>query len=172
MWTVQLSYGAGRLPPSQRQELADMLGAIATYDADRRRLTLTVEVVDATTVRQAADTAVRRCAEAVATVAAGAMSTRPTQLRVLPTQDHIAEVDHPGPVEQMGVTEIAALLGVSRQRVNQLITGEAFPAPVSRLAAGPVFTTASIRAFKQRWERQPGRPWHKTKTIAPLNPKD
>jgi hypothetical protein len=47
----------------------------------------------------------------------------------------------------MGTSEIAELLGVSRQRAAQLAASEGFPAPVVKLAAGPV------------WERQAVENW-------------
>jgi hypothetical protein len=42
----------------------------------------------------------------------------------------------------VGVVKVAAMLGVSRQRVSQLADTKDFPAPAAVLAAGPV------------WERQ------------------
>ena len=53
----------------------------------------------------------------------------------------------------MGTTEIAKLLGVSRQRVGQLAQSESFPEPVARLAAGPIWESADI----ERWAREAGR---------------
>ena len=53
----------------------------------------------------------------------------------------------------MGVAEVSALLGVSRQRVTQLAKVEGFPAPASRLASGPVWESADI----DRWARKTGR---------------
>jgi len=161
VWTAQLSYDAPGLDAARRQEITAALGATELrYDEERGWLTVTVEV-DAATLRQAADAALRAASQAVGSAAAGVMSSRPRQIRVLPADDFAGEIAHPAPVELMGVSEIAELLGVSRQRVNQLIAGEDFPRPVSRLAAGPVFTTASIEAFQKRWTRKSGRPWHK-----------
>src|SRR5215207_5014425 len=53
----------------------------------------------------------------------------------------------------MGSSEIATLLGVSRQRVHQLAQREDFPVPVARLAAGPIWESADI----ERWARESGR---------------
>lgn len=53
----------------------------------------------------------------------------------------------------MGTAEVAKLLGVSRQRVNQLSHRDDFPEPVARLAAGPVWQNADI----ERWAREVGR---------------
>jgi hypothetical protein len=69
-----------------------------------------------------------------------------------------AELAEPPFPEVVGVAEAAKLLGVSKQRVLQLTERDDFPAPMVRLAAGPVWLAASIRAFDQRWSRKPGRP--------------
>jgi predicted DNA-binding transcriptional regulator AlpA len=56
-------------------------------------------------------------------------------------------------IQLMGTAEVAKLLGVSRQRVNQLSHRDDFPEPVARLAAGPVWQTVDI----ERWARASGR---------------
>jgi hypothetical protein len=62
------------------------------------------------------------------------------------------------PHELVGVSEVAELLGVSRQRVAQLREREDFPAPIAELAAGPVWTRTSLTRFVEAWPRRPGRP--------------
>ena len=70
-----------------------------------------------------------------------------------------AENDAPAHPALVGVTEVAGLLGVSRQRVTQLDRDlDDFPRPLARLAAGPVWVAAEVRAFEHRWARRPGRP--------------
>ena len=46
-----------------------------------------------------------------------------------------------------GVAEVAALAGVSRQRATQITRHPDFPGPVDRLAMGPVWLEADVRAF-------------------------
>ena len=53
----------------------------------------------------------------------------------------------------MGLTEIAQLLGVSRQRVHQLSKADGFPEPTAVLAAGPVWETVAV----EKWAREAGR---------------
>lgn len=53
----------------------------------------------------------------------------------------------------MGTTEVAQLLGISRQRVHQIATADGFPEPVARLAAGPVWESADV----EDWAREQGR---------------
>ncbi len=44
----------------------------------------------------------------------------------------------------VGLTEIAAMLGVSRQRVHQLAQGADFPRPIADLASGRVWETVAV----------------------------
>jgi len=53
----------------------------------------------------------------------------------------------------MGLTEVARLLGVSRQRAHQLAQAEGFPAPTVQLASGPVWETKDV----EEWARMTGR---------------
>lgn len=62
------------------------------------------------------------------------------------------------PEQYAGVSEIAATLGVSRQRISELRTRDDFPAPIAELAAGPMWTMSSLRRFIDAWDRKPGRP--------------
>ena len=47
----------------------------------------------------------------------------------------------------LGVAEIAAMLGVTRQRVNQLVRSEGFPAPEAELSAGRIWRRDAV----ERW---------------------
>lgn len=51
--------------------------------------------------------------------------------------------------ELMGSAEIASLLGVSRQRVQQLVNTPGFPAPVATLAMGKVWPGQAVRKWAQ-----------------------
>lgn len=53
----------------------------------------------------------------------------------------------------MGVAEVAELLGVSRQRVHQLVAQTGFPEPVAHLAAGLIWERDEV----ERWARETGR---------------
>ena len=46
-----------------------------------------------------------------------------------------------------GLTEIAELLGVSRQRASQLSSSKGFPKPLGRIAAGPVWKRAAVEKW-------------------------
>lgn len=61
-------------------------------------------------------------------------------------------------VEQLvGAAEIAALLGVSRQRVTQLTGRQDFPAPVQTLAMGKVWLLDDVREWADERDRRLGR---------------
>lgn len=60
----------------------------------------------------------------------------------------------------VGLTEIATMLGVSRQRVGQLVRDyDDFPSPVAELASGRIWETAAVEAWAIAHPvRPPGRP--------------
>jgi hypothetical protein len=61
------------------------------------------------------------------------------------------------PEEHVGLSEIAGLLGVSKQRVFELRERPDFPRPLAELAAGPVWKRSSLNHFIAGWDRTPGR---------------
>ena len=64
---------------------------------------------------------------------------------------------HDGPVPLVGAHEIRGMLGVSRQRVQQLATRSDFPRPVAELAQGKVWVRADIEAWISVYRAGPGR---------------
>lgn len=50
-------------------------------------------------------------------------------------------------MELVGIAEIAAILGVSKQRADQLARTPAFPKPVSELASGRIWRKRDV----ERW---------------------
>lgn len=62
-----------------------------------------------------------------------------------------------GHLDVLGTAEVAALLGVSKQRVKQMTDLRILPTP-QNLAAGPIWDGWSMREFVNCWERIPGRP--------------
>lgn len=53
----------------------------------------------------------------------------------------------------VGAAEIANMLGVSRQRVNQIVREKGFPDPVAELTAGRIWLLEDVQA----WARKAGR---------------
>lgn len=58
----------------------------------------------------------------------------------------------------VGVSELAEMLGVSRQRASELARSPGFPAPFTMLAAGPVWIEPNVSDYIKTWVRKPGRP--------------
>lgn len=49
-----------------------------------------------------------------------------------------------------GITEVAEILGVSKQRAHQITSSADFPKPADRLAAGPVWRREVVEQWKER----------------------
>lgn len=81
-----------------------------------------------------------------------------TGIRVLTAEQRDIEIAHPDPVNLVGVTEIADLLGVTRQRASAVTELPDFPHPIGTARGGRYWTTESVDRFAERWQRQPGRP--------------
>lgn len=64
------------------------------------------------------------------------------------------------PGTPVGLSEVAEIIRVSRQRALQLVRDYAdFPAPLAELAAGRVWDRAAVEAWASAHpERRPGRP--------------
>jgi hypothetical protein len=59
-------------------------------------------------------------------------------------------------VDLVGVAEIAAMLGLTRQRVNAIVqTHSDFPKPVAELSAGRIWFRKDIEAWARRTGRRP-----------------
>ncbi len=64
------------------------------------------------------------------------------------------------PVGLVGLSEVARIIGVSRQRALQLVRDYSdFPAPLASLAAGRVWDGTAVETWTRAHpERRPGRP--------------
>ncbi len=61
------------------------------------------------------------------------------------------------PEDLVGVAEVAELLGVSRQRVNQLVRESSdFPDPIAVIAAGRIWERATIEEWATAHPRRRG----------------
>ncbi len=59
-------------------------------------------------------------------------------------------------MDVVGAPEVAKMLGVSRQRVYQLIDSyEDFPAPLATLAVGRIWSRAAIEEWNRRHDDRP-----------------
>lgn len=86
------------------------------------------------------------------------VASSPVSFFSIETDEHLErEVSEPlDPL--LGVTEVAEILGVSKQRVGQLRERGDFPSPIAELAAGPVWARSMLLRFIDKWPRKAGRP--------------
>ena len=66
-----------------------------------------------------------------------------------------AELARPGPI-LVGVSEIAGLLGTTRNRAWQVTRKADFPRPLADLAGGPVWALPMVARFLEEWPRRRG----------------
>jgi hypothetical protein len=154
-WSVELE--APRGADTDRFDLADEIidalaghGPAVSFTADRVSVRFDVEA------RSPFD------AFALARdIARDKLKLDPVRATVESVEDVERYVETSNAPELVGVAEAATMLGVSRQRVSELAEQPAFPAPLARLKAGPVWTAASMIRFTETWDRRPGRPRQK-----------
>ncbi|MGH2359236.1 MAG: hypothetical protein ACRDGM_01670 [bacterium] len=67
------------------------------------------------------------------------------------------KIEQQNQITLVGIRELAELLGLTRQRASQIAAMRDFPAPLAKLAAGPVWNKANLTWFLEDWARQPRR---------------
>ena len=72
------------------------------------------------------------------------LQARPYAVLLPRRKDYLREVD------LMSTVEIAELLGVTRQRVDQLSRTDQFPEPAAELAVGRVWAKADVVAWAEK----------------------
>lgn len=153
-WTVHLDL-SGVLTDSDLDELLDALAAYApaaTAVVDGR-LGITMSIDTPEDPIHAA----MKALDAVTDAGAGFMITL-EGLEVWSYEEHDRRLAEPAYPELVGITEIANMLGVTRQRASALQTRPGFPQPLQVLASGPVWPRTWISRFAETWERKGGRP--------------
>ena len=66
----------------------------------------------------------------------------------------VMSLDELKPENLLGTSEVAVVLGVSKQRIHALRKNKKFPQPIATLAATPIWDKRDITAFLAEW-----RPW-------------
>ncbi len=79
-------------------------------------------------------------------------------VEVLTEEEFCRRLEMPVVPQLVGITEIAELADVSRQRASALQKRPGFPAPVASLRAGPVWALGQVTRFIDEWPRRNGRP--------------
>ncbi len=148
-WTVE-TFGTATL---LKAGVVEALEPDVVFDERTGRVSAVFEV-KAATLRQATDAALRH--------ARTLLPVKPAELVVRTSEQHVAVTEHPGPMDLVSLGDAAEILGVSPTRVVQLWeTLSDFPDCVARPRSGPIWTRASIEAFKVRRDgnrRRSGRP--------------
>ena len=162
-WSVAIGVAAGK---GQRRvpKLAERSGVLLDALADRGGVTTAGQDgrrygarfwVGASGPVEAAEQALTVFRQAAADVGLPAWDV--VEVEVLAEAELERQNALPSLPELVGVTEVAELLEVTRQRASTLARSASFPAPVVTLRSGPVWTRGSVDRFVQSWRRQPGR---------------
>ncbi len=159
-WSVDLvAVGAGPLADADGA-LVDLAEALEEHSAavtsgpsrDGARLS-----VQASGAAKAVEAATRLFLAATKT--AGLPGWPVVRVEAMTEAELEAELAAPTYPKLMGVAEVAAALGTSRQRVSALARQRrGLPPPLAELASGPVWSAATLTRFLEEWERRPGRP--------------
>jgi hypothetical protein len=158
---VRADAGADRLTPQQIDIINARLSGypLVHHDTASGQLSLRFQV-DAASIRAAAEAAFDVAYDALH----GAYRTAPplTGMRVMSEAELAAELGPPGDI--VGYTEIGEILGVSRQRAQQIATTHVtFPRPVAAPLAGTFYSRSAVLVFKSSWPRKrTGRPVRKS----------
>ncbi|MDQ1438680.1 MAG: hypothetical protein QOK43_2309 [Acidimicrobiaceae bacterium] len=163
-WSVDIDLG---IDTSQRKERVaeaaeDLLDLLADTDADAAAVVsvggssvgvrLSVRSKSAAAAVKAAVTRVERAAAEAGLHHSGARRVEAATAEWLD-----AALAEPSMPVLVGTSEVAALLGVTRQRVSELARAGHFPSPLAILASGPVWMETAIARFVESWDRAPGR---------------
>lgn len=130
-------------------EAVAAIGGPAAGNVGERRLETTLTVSASNPPEAAA-----RAIEIVTAEAPGKVIA----IEVMTTEEQDRRLAEPAFPELVGVSEVAELLEISRQRLAVLRQRPEFPRPVAELAAGPIWRRGDLSTFAMGWQRRPGRP--------------
>lgn len=165
-WSIRMEVAEAGAAPPDTDALFDLLEFLEPFDASvtgtpedpddgkaRYGVRMAVDAADPT---EATDRAMR---EFLAGVEKFELPKWPFTFMSIVAEDELeAEVSRPNFPDLLGVSELAGLLGVTRQRASALAKGPTFPKPVATLHSGPVWTKPSVGRFVESWPRKAGRP--------------
>ncbi|WP_372412564.1 hypothetical protein [Streptomyces luteireticuli] len=154
-WSVYLEFDARDVPDEVHDRLLEDLAGLhvapTTAPNGNFAVLLTLDAANC----DEAFAAARSAAQASLTEAFGPCGL--VGFEVLTEAEFIERESVP---ELVGRQEIAEMLGVSPQRVTQIMETPLFQKyakPVAALRTGAVFRAKDIRAFLRNWDRRPGK---------------
>jgi hypothetical protein len=138
----------------QLEPYAAAVGAVPGVEAS----VSVILAIEARTLRAAVDNALRLVVGTVS--GAGVPGAGAVEVSGVTFAEAERRITSPVVPELVGMTELGALLGVTKQRANQLTAEhESFPAPVLALASGRLWLRSAVEAWVATWERKrTGRP--------------
>jgi hypothetical protein len=74
----------------------------------------------------------------------------PVQLAIAPADPGLI----PGPLDLVGITDVGAMLGVTRQRASQLTAR--LSAPLGHPSGAPTWVRSAVAVVTSSWDRRPG----------------
>lgn len=157
-WSVWIEAAADVTPEADQlellaEELAGDGAAVAGGAGHPASVQFAVEVDDPVKAAMVAVEKWRRAARA-----AGLAGEVVAAVHLTEWERFEGELDERNFPELVGVSELARLLGVSRQRAHMITGRPDFPQPVAKLSSGPIWTRPSVQLFVESWQRKPGRP--------------
>lgn len=122
-------------------------------DLDRYSIRLVVEAADFVPAMERGETLVMQACDKAGLPSWPALHVEATEWNEF--ERMLDEPSYPG---LLGVSELAGLLDVSRQRASELARLPHFPQPIAQLKSGPVWDDSMVKRFVSDWKRTPGRP--------------
>jgi hypothetical protein len=157
LWAVTLDVRADR--PLSDDEVGDLVDMLAEHGA---AVAVAGPVLSVTLSAGAANASSALAeAEDVVTERLGKLGVQMAGLdaaEILTAEEQDRRLAEPVLPRLAGVSEVAEMLGVTRQRASALTAHPEAPAPVARLASGPVYVWNSWQRFAEVWPRRAGRP--------------
>lgn len=142
-WVVILTF-PGKLTPQELDKLEDQHDATAANTPAGHTLTFYADAPNPLA--------------ALSSDPVAALLPKADAVEILTETAYAKRANAPTLPELVGANEAAAIVEVTRQRIHQLATTHPdFPAPVYRLAMGPVWVESAVRAFAKGYDRRPGR---------------
>jgi hypothetical protein len=148
-WTASIKYGFEGDAPQFNVEtkarfLNNLAGRCAVLSMGDRNVCLTFDLraPDCEMAISVAKTAADDAFLAIGLAPAEVVQAEVINMRLAEEEDQLTP-------DFMGVAEVAEYLGVTKQRVAQLAKTKAFPAPVVKLSATPIWSGKNISLVKK-----------------------